>query len=100
MQEEPFSLTSSYAVFASTDRYFFHAEPYCESDINLDPLVWRLGQGCAVALGLIEKCDLQNLCHVTFANLFTSLPQLDVLSDAGLVDLVPSNKTDCKCSRC
>ena len=41
---------------------------------NLDPLVWHLGQGCAVALGLIEKCDLQNLRHVTFGSFHAKRP--------------------------
>ena len=37
---------------------------------NSDTLVWRLGQIGDVALGHIEKCDLQNRRCVTFANFF------------------------------
>ena len=48
---------------------------------NLDTMVWRMGQGGDVAVGTIEKCDFRNWCCVTFANLFISLPLLDVLSE-------------------
>ena len=37
-----------------------------------------------MVLGLVEKCQLRQGHHVTFDNLFTSLPLLDQLSAAGI----------------
>ena len=67
---------------ASSDGYLFHAEPYCGSDTKLRDT--GLGQGGDVVLSLIEKCNLQSGSCVTFDNLFTSLPLLDMLSELGI----------------
>ena len=74
-------LVSSYGALPRLRGTCFIAEPYCGSDTKLKDT--GLGQGADVALGLIEKCNLSSGCILTFNNLFTSLPLLE-LSKRGI----------------
>ena len=42
------------------------------------------GQGADVVLSLIEKCEVKAGSTVTFGNMFTPLPLLDVLTELGI----------------
>ena len=66
----------------TTEGYLLHAEPYCGSATDLPCTGY--GQGADGVLGLVKKCQLRQGHHVTFDNLFTSLPLLDQLSAAGI----------------
>ena len=94
----PFSLGLRYGFLHPVIDIFFMQNVIVSQISNLNTLVWRLGQGGDVALGLIENCDLQNRSYVTFAGLFASLFFLCLMcyQNVGLVDLVPSDKIACR----
>ena len=58
--ENRFSVGASYGVLHPVIDIFYMQSLTVSQKANFDTLVCRLGQGGRVALGIIEKCDLQN----------------------------------------